>query len=83
MPRIARMLVKDEPSMYHKKIMKVGRFRYWTWYFTDSVIIGSKGFVSGIYQEFKGYFSSRHEKRPKAVRGLKGVYSLKRLYGEG
>ena len=59
------------------------RFRYRTRYFTDSVIIGSKGFVSGIYQEFKGYFSSRHEKRPKAVRGLKGVYSLKRLYGEG
>ncbi len=58
------------------------RFRYRTRYFTDSVIIGSKGFVSGIYQEFKGYFSSRHEKRPKAVRGLKwGIFVEEIVWG--
>ena len=57
----------------------VERFRYRTRYFTDSGIIGSKEFVSRVYQEFKGYFTSKHEKRPKAVQGLDGIYSLKRL----
>ena len=57
----------------------VDRFRYRTRYFTDSGIIGTKEFVSRVYLDFKGYFSSRHEKRPKAVQGLDGIYSLKRL----
>ena len=43
----------------------VERFRYRTRYFTDSGIIGTKEFVCRVYQEFKGYFTSRHEKRPK------------------
>ena len=54
-------------------------FRYRTRYFTDSGIIGTKEFVSRVYQDFKGYFASTHEKRPKPVKGLEGVYSLKRL----
>jgi len=57
----------------------VDRFRYRTRYFTDSGIIGTKEFVSRVYQGFKGYYSSKHEKRPKPVQGLKGIYSLKRL----
>jgi putative transposase len=55
------------------------RFLHRTRYFTDSGIIGSKAFVDRIYQEFKDYFSSKHEKKPKVIRGLEGVYSLKRL----
>jgi len=47
--------------------------------FTDSGIIGTKEFVSRVYQGFKGHFSSRHEKRPKPIQGLNGIYSLKRL----
>ncbi len=61
------------------ELNNVDRFRYRTRYFTDSGIIGTKEFVSRIYQEFKGYFASRHEKCPKPVQGLNGVYSLKRL----
>ncbi len=57
----------------------VDRFRYRTRYFTDSGIIGTKEFVSRVYQSFKGHFSSIHEKRPKPIQGLKGIYSLKRL----
>ena len=57
----------------------VDRFRYRTRYFTDSGIIGTKEFVSRVYQAFKGNFSSKHEKRPKPVQGLNGIYSLKRL----
>jgi REP element-mobilizing transposase RayT len=55
------------------------RFRYRTRYFTDSGIIGSKEFVNRIYRQFKSYFSSAHNKTPKTIRGLEGVYSLKRL----
>ena len=60
-------------------LSKVDRFRYRTRYFTDSGIIGTKEFVFRVYQDFKGYFSSRHEKRPKLIQGLDGIYSLKRL----
>jgi putative transposase len=63
----------------YKELSQVDRFRYRTRYFTDSGIIGTKEFVSRVYQDFKGYFSSKHEKRPKLVQGLDGIYSLKRL----
>jgi len=60
-------------------LTSVDGFRYRTRYFTDSGIIGTKEFVSRVYQDFKGHFTSRHEKRPKPVQGLDGRYSLKRL----
>ena len=55
------------------------RFRYRTRYFTDSGVIGSKEFVSKTYMRFKQHFNSKNEKKPKPVKGLSGVYSLKRL----
>ncbi len=61
------------------KLNEIDRFRYRTRYFTDSGIIGSKVFVDRVYQQFKHYFSSKHEKRPKVIPGLDGLYSLKRL----
>ncbi len=54
-------------------------FKYRTRYFTDSGIIGSKEFVSANYQRFKNLFRSKHEKKPKPIKGLDGMYSLKRL----
>jgi len=36
-------------------------------------------FVSENYQRFKHLFYSKHEKKPKPVKGLDGMYSLKRL----
>lgn len=61
------------------EVTEMDRFRHRTRYFTDSGIIGSKVFVERIYQQFKDHFSSKHEKRPKGIAGLAGVYSLKRL----
>jgi putative transposase len=58
---------------------RTDRFRYRTRYFTDSGIIGSKDFVSKNYRRFKNLFNSEHEKRPKPVKGLDGMFSLKRL----
>ena len=61
------------------EISRISRFRYRTRYFTDSGIIGSKEFVSTNYQRFKHLFYSKHEKKPKPIKGLAGMYSLKRL----
>jgi REP element-mobilizing transposase RayT len=61
------------------EINRITRFRYRTRYFTDSGIIGSKEFVSINYQRFKHLFHSKNEKKPKPIKGLAGVYSLKRL----
>jgi len=66
---------------HHKnyQISRVDRFLYRTRYFTDSGIIGTKEFVSINYQRFKDIFMSKREKIPRAITGLNGVYSLKRL----
>ena len=61
------------------ELSKSDRFRYRTRYFTDSGIIGSKEFVSANYQRFKVLFASKQEKKPKPIKGLEGIYSLKRL----
>lgn len=61
------------------EITRADRFLSRTRYFTDSGIIGSKEFVFTTYQQFKELFQSTHEKKPKRVKGLSGIYSLKRL----
>lgn len=61
------------------EVGKVDRFLLRTRYFTDSGIIGSKRYVSTLYQDFKGLFSAKRDKIPKRIVGLEGVYSLKRL----
>jgi hypothetical protein len=57
----------------------IDRFRFRTRYFTDSGIIGSKAFVARVYRQFKDHFSSKNEKQPRAIKGLEGLFSLKRL----
>ena len=73
----AAILQKEE-----KKGFRVGgmnRLLLRTRYFTDSGIIGTKEFVSRYYKLFEDHFTCRHEKRPRPICGLEGVYSLKRL----
>jgi REP element-mobilizing transposase RayT len=61
------------------EISRISRFRYRTRYFTDSGVIGSKKFVAENYQRFKHLFYSKNEKKPKPIKGLEGMFSLKRL----
>jgi putative transposase len=61
------------------ELSKSDRFRHRTRYFTDSGIIGSKEFVAANYRRFKNLFHSKLAKKPKAIKGLDGIYSLKRL----
>jgi hypothetical protein len=71
--------VLDKERKNEFELNRVRRFRYRTRYFTDSGIIGTKEYVSINYQRFKDIFMSKREKIPKAVTGLDGMYSLKRL----
>ena len=72
-----KVIAKERKKEF--EISRIDRFRYRTRYFTDSGIIGSKEFVSENYQRFKHLFYSKYEKRPKPIKGLEGIYSLKRL----
>ncbi len=71
--------VVEKERIREFELSRSDRFRYRTRYFTDSGVIGSKEFVSRTYQRFKHLFRSKKEKKPKPVKGLSGVYSLKRL----
>jgi REP element-mobilizing transposase RayT len=78
----AKVIGDEVISKERKKdfeISRISRFRLRTRYFTDSGIIGSKEFVSTNSQRFKHLFYSKHEKKPQPVKGLSGMYSLKRL----
>jgi hypothetical protein len=61
------------------EITRLDNFRYRTSYFTDSRVIGSKKFVKAHYQRFKGYFDTKKEKKPVPIKGLEGLFLLKRL----
>ena len=73
----AKVVAKERKKDF--EISRISRFRYRTHYFTDSGIIGSKEFVAEHYQRFKHLFDSKREKKPKPIKGLDGMYSLKRL----
>ncbi len=75
---IDQKLVKKERKKGFQ-ITRVDRFRNRTRYFSDSGIIGTKEFVSFTYQQFNHLFQSKKEKIPKPIKGLDGLYSLKRL----
>jgi hypothetical protein len=72
-----RILEKERKREF--ELSRSDQFRYRTRYFTDSGVISSKEFVSKTYLRFKHHFNSKNEKKPKPVKGLAGMYSLKRL----
>ncbi|MDD2235156.1 MAG: hypothetical protein PHR37_04740 [Eubacteriales bacterium] len=83
-PDKGRAQVIDEKTVEKERkksfeLTRTDRFRYRTRYFTDSGIIGSREFVLRHYQNFRHLFQSKNEKKPKPVKGLSGMYSLKRL----
>ncbi len=83
-PEEGRVNVIDEKVLEKERasdfdLGRIRRFQYRTRYFTDSGIIGTKEFVSLNYIRLKDIFESKHEKKPKPIKGLDGLYSLKRL----
>ncbi|BCS95140.1 hypothetical protein DSLASN_07720 [Desulfoluna limicola] len=69
----------DEETVEGFEMTRMRRFRYRTRYFTDSGIIGSRAFVETTYGTFKAQFQATRDKIPKAVQGIEGMYSMKRL----
>ncbi len=61
------------------ELTNIDRFLYRTRYFTDSGIIGTKGFVNRYYEQFKDYFNKCRTKMPNKISGCDGLYSLKNL----
>lgn len=76
--KISRELVEKERKKGFE-ITRADRFKQRTRYFTDSGIIGSKEFVQGTFQNFKHLFQTKNERVPRHVKGLNGIYSMKRL----
>jgi REP element-mobilizing transposase RayT len=76
--RLDPALVKKERSKGYK-LTTADRFRCRTRYFTDSGIIGTREFVARNSKRFHDYFACKHEKIPRKVEGLEGMFSLKRL----
>jgi len=71
--------VLDAETAEGFELTRVRRFRYRTRYFTASGIIDSRAFVETTYEPFKERFQMTREKIPKAIKGIDGMYSLKRL----
>ena len=71
--------IVEKERKHDFQITRRQRFRCRTRYFSDSGIIGTKAYVSRLYDQFKDHFQSKHPKKPKSIKGLEGVYSLKRL----
>lgn len=76
--KISRELVEKERKKGFE-ITRADRFKQRTRYFTDSGIIGSKEFVQGTFQNFKHLFQTKNERAPRHIKGLDGIYSMKRL----
>ena len=77
--RVINQQILETERSNNFEITAAHRFKNKSRYFTDSGIIGSKEFVSENYQRFKHIFHSKHEKKPNPVKGINGLYSLKRL----
>ena len=62
-------------------LTRAERFKYRTLYFTESAIIGSKGFVQEVFDEIKHLLGSKDEREFTPVVGVESVYSMKKLQG--
>ncbi len=77
--KLIKVKILEKERRRDFELSRSDRFRYRTRYFTDSGIIGSKEFVAANYRRFKNLFNSKHDKKPNPIKGLYGMYSLKRL----
>ena len=75
---IDEKIVKKERRRKYK-VSRVDRFRYRCRYFNDAGIIGSKAFVSEVFDQVKHLLTSKDERKFTPVGGVEGVYSMKRL----
>jgi hypothetical protein len=65
------MVINDEMTVYHVMSRTA----------LDGFPLGDieKDFMPDLIKRFKHLFNSKHEKKPRPIKGLAGMYSLKRL----
>ncbi|TVQ96262.1 MAG: hypothetical protein EA399_16185 [Desulfovibrionales bacterium] len=73
--------VVEKERKKNYRLSRVDVFRHRCRYFTDSGIIGSKEFVSELFDGVKHLLDSKDKRRFTPVGGVEGVYSMKRLPG--
>lgn len=71
--------IVDKERRRKYKVRRVDRFMYRTRYFTDAGIIGSRDFVSEVFDQVKFLLGSKDERKFTPVGGVEGLYSMKRL----
>lgn len=71
--------IADVESRNDYELSRISRFRYRTKYFTDSGIIGSREFVTQIYNNIRHRLPVKREKIPQQIKGLNGIFSLKKF----
>jgi putative transposase len=76
------MKIVEQERKKNYRLTRVDVFRHRCRYFTDSGIIGSKEFVSEVFDGVKHLLDSKDERRFTPVGGVEGVYSMKRLAGD-
>lgn len=81
-PRGKRAIPKVISETGSKERYRVSRallFRYRSRYFTESVALGSREFVRTVYGKLQLFLKTKMDRDPFKVRGLSGLYSLRRL----
>ena len=73
------MKIVEQERKKNYRLSRTDVFRHRCRYFTDSGIIGSKEFVSEVFDGVKHLLDSKDERRFTPVGGVDGVYSMKRL----
>jgi hypothetical protein len=76
---IIEQKIVDKERRRKYKVRRVDRFMYRTRYFTDAGIIGSRDFVSEVFDQVKSLLGSKDERSFTPVGGVEGLYSMKRL----
>ena len=75
------MKIVERERKKNYRLSRIDVFRHRCRYFSDSGIIGSKEFVSEVFDGVKHLLASKNERRFTPVGGVEGVYSMKRLGG--
>lgn len=76
--KIDPKIVKQERKRKYE-LSRQDKFLYRSRYFTDAGIIGSKEFVKSMFDRFKHLLNCKPERKFTPVRGVEGVYSMKKL----
>jgi hypothetical protein len=61
------------------EMQRYERFQLRTRFFTESGILGSKEFVESHFRLFKHVFQTDNDRKAMKIKGLQGIYSMKRL----